>query len=267
MSEKYCQQWTLQRGTFAAWVSARSGVHPRIVLAWMAVESGGDPIAPRGARHNYLQIKERGDAGQTAEGFAIYSTPLAAANAAVRRIKAEKNIGRAIGKGAPTVMHAIADTWDDGPGVTVGGTNQSYYNRLKAKFDCISKQDVIDGGFVGIRAGIGDEQLTDRELTERLGNVAESMKKDGPLSAAGQLAKEAAGAAGEKAAGSRLADALGGFADDLWPVLLKSAMAATGLALIGFGLVKATGAGAKAREAATKATPVAAGVASARGVS
>lgn len=232
---KYCQQWTTDRGTFALLVSQKTGIHPRIMLAWMAVESGGDPIAPRGAKHNYLMIKEPGFNGaRTSEGFAIYRTALGAARAAARRIQKEPGIRKALGKGPDVVMKAIARTWDDGPGVTTGPVPTGYYNRLKERFNCIDKEDVKVGGFLGVNvfeSGPGDGAGAIRAV----GNVAGNLLPDIPGWVSGLLA-------------------------GLWPVLLKTAVAGTGLALIGYGVSNLAKSGS-AGEHVTKAAPVAAAVA------
>lgn len=249
MAERFCQQWDINKGTFVVDLMTRTGLHPRILLAWVAVESGGDPIAPRGARYNYLQIKERGDLGQTREGFAIYSSPNVAAKAAARRIKNEPGILKSIGHGSDAVMRAIAKAWDDGPGVARGPVPQGYLNTFKAKFNCITHKSVVEGHFLGIRAGFGDEQLHDPNLTERLGRVTKKMKEDGPIAAAVQLGKEATGATVDKVFSSD-------WAEDAVKVLLTGALAGTGLALFGYGLVKAfgsTGAGETAKHVASPA--------------
>lgn len=56
-------------------------------------------------------------------------------------------------------------------------------------------------------------------------------------------------------------DVLSNLAEKLWPVLLQSAMAGTGLALAGYGLVKLVGAGGGTRQAVTRVAPAAAAVA------
>lgn len=239
-TEWFCQQWSPDKGTFVAMTSTRSGIHPRIMLAWVAVETGGLRTAPG---HNYLQIKGTGDRGSRG-GFAMYSSARKAAKAAAGRIRQEPGIGAAIGKGPMTLMKAIANAWNDGPGVTVGSVPQEYYSALVQKFQCIERDEVKKSGFLGIAIGAKGEDDALLEWDE--------------LSDVGEAAQEGA---------ERVRDAAFGWVGDLlegvWPVLLKGALASTGLALIAYGVVKTTGssgAGSHTKEAVGTSASVAQGV-------
>ena len=240
---RFCQQWNLDKGTFVLWTSAKTKIHPRIVLAWIAVESGGEPQL-RG--HNYLQIKGEGDMGRDSRGFAVYSSPLEAAKRAALRINQEPGIRQSIGKGPERVMKAIAETWDDGPGVTRPGEIDGYFDRLKSKFYCIDKRQVKEGGFLGVMDPGGQTGAEDPAPNNALGTIGNTVKEiaDTPL--------------------EWIEAGVAKFLDELWPVLLKTALAGTGLALIGYGIVKATGSGTAAEHVKSGANPAAAAAQAAR---
>lgn len=234
----YCQQWDVQKGTFVAHVM-RVLPRPHVILAWIAVESGGSALSPRGADFNFLQIKDKGSKGQTDEGFAIYANATEAAKAARRRIRNEPGIMRARKKSVDELLRAIANAWNDASGITVGKVPEGYYNALKEKYDCIKSEDIIAGGFLGIRAGFGDEGKVNVDTPDE-------------VRAALEFAKDPA-------------DKIGGWVGDLleglWPILLKTALAGTGLALIVYGVKGLFG--STAAESTAKVAPVAAGTAKA----
>lgn len=235
----FCQQWSLIKGTFAVNV-APGRVNMRVLLAWMAVESGGSATAPRGAKYNFLQIKETGKGGQTSEGFAIYSNVLEAAAAARKRIDQEPAILRARGRGPDAQMRAIARAWPRGPGQALGTPAESYLASLQEKFKCISPKSILEGGLLGVRDPGGFHEGRQGRVTDAL--------------------------AGTIRTGADPLGALGGWVGDLirglGPVLLNFALSTTALALIGFGiwqLVKSSPAAEGAKQAASIAAGAAGG--------
>ncbi len=251
----YCQQWSVEKGTFVLEVM-KVIPRPHMLLAWIAVESGGSALSPGGADFNFLQIKGRGSRGQTASGFAIYRDAREAGKAARRRIRNEPGIMRARTKDRDALFTAIANAWNDGPGVTVGAAPQSYVAALHEKYNCISSKDVVAGGFLGVRVTAGGGEGTGPGA-ERIASIVRGGAEEGPLGALSAAAGAAIGAGADL-----VGDKLGWsekLAQALWPVLLKLALAGTGLALITYGVKGLFG--STAATTTEKVAPVAAGVA------
>lgn len=244
MSEVYyCQQWSLAKGTFVLEVM-KVIPRPHMLLAWLAVESGNDAKAPRGAEHNFLQIKGTGSKGRTSEGFARYRSAREAGRAARRRIKQEPGIMEARKKDRDTLFRAIANAWNDGPGVTVGTPPESYVAALHEKYNCIDSKKVVEGGFVGVQDPGGGR--TGGVAGKAMGATFELAEKLIPGEHSGDR---------PRLPGFDFA----GLAGVLWPVLLKTALAGTGLALIGYGIKGLFS--SKAATATKTVAPAAAGAA------
>jgi hypothetical protein len=238
VSVRFCQQWTPSKALFAGLVwagtfEAGAPLHPRILLAWMAKESGG---ATGEVYNNYLQIKGVGDRGSTSDGFAKYSSEMKAAAAAIHRIKQEEVILKQVGNGPENVMRAITRTWDDGPGVTVGKPNEKYLRDLKQKFDCIDRAEAV---------GMIEE--------------SEGQRYDAIIETLGLGGTGFSPADGMAAAIGYVGDAINNAVRGLWPLLLKGAGVSLGLGLIGLAvasLARSSTAGEHAKQAASTTTAV-----------
>jgi hypothetical protein len=238
MGRKFCQQWTSYKNTFAAMLWARTRLNLRVILAWMAVESGGAGDRPNGARFNYLQIKGTGQAGSS-NGFKVYEDQFDAARDAIANIKARPEILRAVGRGPEAQLEAIARAWPRGPGQATRVPVHSYRQALEEKFNCISVDQIND------YFDLTNPELR-KERQEALARMSETFGREPRQSIEDRITGalgNAVGALGENVAGA------------LWPVLLKSSLAATGLALIGYGVVRLAGSG-KPAEHVKQAVPV-----------
>lgn len=232
---RYGQQWTDAKARFAWTIAQATPINNRVILAWMAVESGGATDHPAGARYNYLQLM--GEGGE----LMSFPSPLVAAVATLNAIRARDSIIRSArgAKSVPAQMKAIAQTWrwgSDNPQTIEGNPKaREYLANLRQK-----------------AAAISDEELREFNLRRRASRGLEAvagLDVSHDLTAAANLPAYAADKAAEIAT-KWVRDLLEG----AWPVLLQAALATTGLALMGYGLKKMAGAGAA--EHATQAAPV-----------
>lgn len=236
-TRRYCQLWTKERTLFAWGVATRARIRPRVVLAWMAVESGGDPVAPQGARFNFLQIKGTGSEGSTPGGFAIYGSVNEAVTATVARIRSEPGLKNTRGKSAEQVMRTIASTWDDGPGVSRwDGDEAGYLARLRKSYQCIPDGSV-------------------RELAKEIASYPDTV-----IGEVGDAGVDISDPVDRVA--HMISEALKGVMKEAWPLLLKGAVASFGLALVGYGVAQLAGSG-RAAEHVKQATSTAGTVGSA----
>lgn len=234
MTVKYCQQWTVEKGAFVATVWALTRLNLRVLLAWMARESGGEQNHPNGAAFNFLQIKGEDHYGGSVNGFKAYRNVYDAARDAANNIKARQVIANSAGKGPAAQMDAIARAWPHGPGQAAAKPQQPYRSVLQRRFDCIDPKEIRQEWE---NAGGYDKGLA-------IGNRLSDLGQPGILDKVGAALDERTSA----------------LIDAAWPILLKTALAGTGLALIGYGIVKATGSGSAA-ETVKQVAPTAAGTA------
>lgn len=231
--ESFCQQWSPAKTEFAWALWARERINMRVLLAWMAVESGGARQAAS-VGYNFLQVFS----GDQARRF---NTNHDAYRATVFAIRERPEILHARGRGPAAQMDAITRAWARGPGnaATVHELKNNpglkgYRQRLQDRFDCIDPTLIQFVFHVGT-----DEQKRSRDIANRA--TSEELN---PVEKAGQF----------------ISDAISGIADDIWPVLLKAALATTGLALIGYGVKQLVGSNSAA-EHTQQATSTAGAVA------
>lgn len=233
------QKWTFMKNQFLLMLWAKTRLNLRVLVAWMAVESGGSGNKPSGADFNFLQVKGTGQAG-TSNGFKKYRNVYDAARDAIANIKARPEIGASVGKGPIAQMRAISRAWARGAGNAAALDEVSgYYNKMLDAYHRVDEKALREGW-----------QLDDPERIQAQIAAGKSAADTYGRPPKPGIADQVTGA---------ITGAFGNIAEALWPVLLKTALAGTGLALIGYGLKGLFG--SSTADTTTKVVPVATGVA------
>lgn len=159
----------VEEANFANWIAGRTGLDPRVILSWAALESGGSALA-----HNWLNIRPYpGDPyiGVSPGGFEEFSSVSEAEQATLTRLRMPfaRPIIASAGQPPATEILAIASTgWDAGHYSKTPKDRSTWGENLLSEFESLypsgnpqgpptkSKVTGTGGGGGSPSSGVGD---------------------------------------------------------------------------------------------------------------